>query len=266
MEFKIKDNKIIKYTKWNKRKVIIPNGIHQIGYEAFREHNEIEYVKLPSSIENISFKAFYKFRGIVYKEMEFDLDSNFKNKHLHDTIQFGKYPQTRTGDCFPIEWMIIDETADSFLIISKKCIDCQQYHDDWQVVSWKNSSIRNWLNTLFYNFAFNEKEKSKIIKTKRSVLNTLSITDNLDTEDFVFLLNENEVMDYFQNQEMRKCRPTVHTIIKGMDNYEKGCWWWLQNPGKKAEYCAVGINGNIYNFGIYMTYYHGIRPCLWIQK
>ena len=266
MEFKIKNNKIIKYTRWNQKYVVIPEGIKEIGYEAFREHNEIEYVKIPNSIENISFKAFYKFKGIVSKEAIFNLDLNFKDKHIQDIIQFGKYPYTKNGDCLPIEWKIIDETKDSLLIISKECIDCQQYYDDWQVISWKNSSIRNWLNTLFYNYAFTEIEKSKIMQTDRNVLKTLPIQDNQNTKDYIFLLNENEVKSYFPNPLQRISKASPHTIIKGMDNYESGCWWWIQNPGKKGEYCAVGIDGNIYNFGIYMTYYHGIRPCLWIQK
>ena len=38
MEFKIENSKLIKYTgNWNKKSIIIPDGITEIGYKAF-EH------------------------------------------------------------------------------------------------------------------------------------------------------------------------------------------------------------------------------------
>ena len=57
----------------------------------------------------------------------------FKKKY------FGTYPMHSNGDMSEIEWDILDETRDSFVLITSKCIDAKKFNDSGDLVSWKNT-------------------------------------------------------------------------------------------------------------------------------
>lgn len=87
------------------------------------------------------------------------------------------------------------------LLISKYCLNCRPFHDDRHEasVTWENSSLRSWLNTIFYDNAFSEEEKERIIATTVETDKNPSFeTDpSGDTTNRVFLLSAVEANHYF---------------------------------------------------------------------
>ena len=65
----------------------------------------------------------------------------------------------------PLRWKILAIEDDKALIITNMGIDAKSFHNVQSPCNWENSSIRNWLNTEFYNAAFNETEKQLIVES-----------------------------------------------------------------------------------------------------
>ena len=131
-----------------------------------------------------------------------------------DSILFGSYRQGNNNDIEAIEWLALDydKVNNRVLLLSKDIIDsrCYQdisedefddmfYSDNPIKLTWENCSLRNWLNNEFYNTAFNDNEKQRIL-----VMN-IANNDNIDTGaksgvntyDKVFLLSIDEMRKYF---------------------------------------------------------------------
>ena len=96
------------------------------------------------------------------------------------------------------------------LVISKYGIDTK--HFDSLSNNWRNSEIRQWLNSDFYNRAFSEDDKKSI---------NFSNLSDVGTSDNVFLLSKKEAEKYFSNRYARKLKATDYAKINGSwaDNY-----------------------------------------------
>ena len=118
-----------------------------------------------------------------------------------DSILFGAYEQDNNFEngAEPIEWEILDENEKGIFVLSKYILDFQPYNTDDEDTTWENCSLRTWLNKTFYDAAFDEAAKSRIITI------TNENTDNLhyktkggeDTQDKVFCLSFDEVWDNY---------------------------------------------------------------------
>ena len=113
-----------------------------------------------------------------------------------DTVKFGSYPQRDISGNIKdaIEWIVLEKQENKALLLSKYILDCKFYDDrlndsekEDKYIPWEECSLRNWLNEDFYNNAFNDDEKSKILIT--------SLANNKD--DKVFILSLEEIKEYF---------------------------------------------------------------------
>ena len=116
-----------------------------------------------------------------------------KRKFFYDSpiVTFGAFSDS------PIEWKILSVSGGHFLLISKDIITRKQIHTTSDSsTSWKNCSLRQWLNDDFLNGSFDEEERAIIdsVETERGC------------EDRVFLLSQEEVMDtdLFRDNSARK--------------------------------------------------------------
>lgn len=124
-----------------------------------------------------------------------------------DTISFGTYPQNDTTGFSkePIEWIVLERKGKKMLLLSKYILDCKCYNFEKSDCNWETCSLRSWLNSTFYNAAFNDEEKSRIQTTilvnkgSKNIFETLS--DN-DTSDNVFILDIDELYKYFYKYDM----------------------------------------------------------------
>ena len=103
------------------------------------------------------------------------------------------------------------------LVISEYLLDATVYYYDMADVTWEKSSLRNWLNSKFYDTAFSESEKSMILTVKiENKDNPLYGTPGgNDTEDNVFCLSLEEAQQYFKDADERKAAPTDYAVMKG---------------------------------------------------
>ncbi len=121
-----------------------------------------------------------------------------------DCIYFGDYWQDDTnGDGVadqndektPIKWRVLSVEGNEAFLLSDRCLDSQPYNTERTSVSWAKSSIRSWLNNIFYNNAFSEKEGGAICdKEIKNDGNTEKYTVNGDaTVDKIYLLSALEI-------------------------------------------------------------------------
>ena len=116
---------------------------------------------------------------------------------------------------------------------------------DYFDVIWETCSLRKWLNTDFYESAFNEEEKRLIEETR--VLNAdnpvYGTSGGNSTPDKVFLLSLDEVRRLFSGNRERIGRPTYYAEARGAwtskeEGYVGNAWWWLRSGGLDARQAA----------------------------
>lgn len=196
-------------------------------------------------------------------------------------ITMGTYMQTASGDdSTPIEWVVLeyDSKNNRALLISRYGLDVQPYHTEEVIVTWEQCSLRAWLNSDFYNRAFNTEEKRAVLITNVDNGNGSGMWDygGNNTQDKVFLLSFAEAVKYYDVQyshisdtNKSEAAPTEYAIKRGDKNrvYREipvGRPWWLRSPGVLYQALAVSEKGsvnctNVNNNSIY------VRPAFWID-
>lgn len=218
--------------------------------------------------------------------------SNYK---IGETVFFGHYPQTKDAKIEPVEWIILDIKDDKALLLSKYALDCRPYEKE-NIFSfvWESCFLRSWLNQVFYNSAFDQLEKGKIIAR---VTSSGNMTSGEKIRDNVFLLTVEDVIKYFKMKPYRNsycsdlasgCIPTEYAIKQGaavfdvteeelLDLKECGCThislgdtvglaWWIQTPKESNNARYVLFDGFLDN-DAYNDYFWeaAVRPAIWVS-
>lgn len=194
-----------------------------------------------------------------------------KSVKVGDTVYFGKYEQdgNKENGKEKIEWKVLSKKGKKALLISKDILDIKPYHKEYVDITWEDSSIRKWLNHIFLNAAFTNKEKKRIIKT--TVVNKdneeYETKGGNDTKDKVFLLSIDEAKRYFRTDEERIASLTAYSLSeKKRIGLEKE-WWWLRSPGGSPSIAArVNHDGWVIVSGyIVFSEFEGVRPAIWVN-
>ena len=125
-----------------------------------------------------------------------------------ESIKFGKYEQDNNKENGEeeIEWIVLKKDETKLLLLSKYILDKYEYYDGSGFIEWNESGLRNWLNSYFYNDAFDEEEKSFILRDnyKNYYIDVHSETSNkghiyegMTTNDLVTLIGFDELIEYF---------------------------------------------------------------------
>ncbi len=211
-------------------------------------------------------------------------------------ITFGHYEQDNNKANGPeaIEWLIleVDEASEKALLISRYGLDVQPYHHPLLLlvfrITWKDCTLRRWLNKEFLETAFSKTEQGAILVTAVDNSRNQGYSDwdtygGENTEDRIFLLSYAEANKYFGVQHYRvngadnnmqsRITPTVYAKAQGAimsDGYktmdgEAAGWWWLRSPG-----VAQGDAAGVLSTGSLTCYYvsdggNCVRPALWID-
>ena len=169
---------------------------------------------------------------------------------MGDVITFGHYEQD--GDLSngpePIEWEIVSEEDGRLLLISRYALDCQPYNNENAASTWETCSLRAWLNDDFVNTAFSSAEQEYIIPA------TLTNPDNEiwgieggnDTEDKVFCLSYEEVMQYYDYTD------TTEEYV-GWDGVENITYYYF--PALMAEQTPYALSQPNNYAGTYIDQY-----------
>jgi len=167
-------------------------------------------------------------------------------------------------------WCVLDVKNSKALLLREKTLDMQQYHNEFVDITWKQCTLRQYLNNDFYAM-FNPEEKNRIIKSKISNNKNLKYgTDSgIDTFDYIFLLSIDEILlyfgDFWQYYDEWKKDPNKNRR-KAKNNIGKYTWWWLRSSGvhnRNAVY--INSNGRIFVGGDSVNRLGSVRPALWIK-
>ena len=184
-----------------------------------------------------------------------------EDTEVGDLVSFGTYDQV--GDYVdgpaPIDWIVLTEEDGKLLLLSRYIVDYKAYNEDMVDITWEECTLRAWLNDEFYNAAFDASEQEQILTM------TISNPDNMDygtgteggndTEDNIFLLSSDEVLEYLPTEQSR--------AVSGCD------WWWLRSPGFRPNHASIVLTGGeITTHGHLVNldcYDHGVRPAIWVE-
>lgn len=117
-----------------------------------------------------------------------------------DYVVFGRYEQDNDlgNGPEPIEWEILAEEDGRLLLISRYVLDCQKFHNDQTEITWETSDLRSWLNESFLKAAFSSEEQQMINLSTLANPTVPGQTDPNVTQDKVFCLSIDEVMQYYE--------------------------------------------------------------------
>lgn len=175
--------------------------------------------------------------------------------------KYGDYYQVE-----PIQWRWLGtKDGGKPMYVSEKCLDLQSYdlghhsYDD-RNNSYKNSSIRKWLNGDFLDKAFSDDSLIATTEVDNSAASTGEDANPYvceNTNDRIFLLSWQEMLneDYFADNESRICY--------GTEYYGTGAQrFWTRSPGSFYSYItwSVSSRGNLDDYDVGINF--GIRPAL----
>lgn len=179
-------------------------------------------------------------------------NGDFSVLEIGDSFYYGSYND------LPLQWTVIDSSDEGRMVISTDAVDVVPYHSVREDITWEDCSLREWLNSDFYNAAFSEEEASRIMLTDINAdENPYYDTDpGNSTQDKIYLLSVVEVETYFDSDDARIC------IYEGAE-----CWWWLRSPGygqhRASMVCVDGTIGHAYGFFVNSDF-ECVRPVMWL--
>lgn len=184
---------------------------------------------------------------------------------VHTDTDGTKYIVRQDRSCYkwePLKWRVlsVSEDGSDLFLISDKNIDVQPYNkDSYKNVSWKKSSLREWLNNDFLKSAFDVDEQAAIKDTEitnkvnpYTVVENPEISDGDNTVDKIYLPSVEEMMtidygftDSLDETETRKITATDYTKVQSKDESSDADVYWLRSPGlAKGEAASVGVWGD----------------------
>ena len=136
--------------------------------------------------------------------------------------------------------------------------------------NYKESHIRSWLNDNFYNTAFTNDEKARILTTTVDNSEAYNPYACANTSDKVFLLSYVEATNASYNlgtNASRQLGPSDYAKSQGVYTYGGYNLWWLRSPNSNSAIHAryVYYNGIVDDNGYVNDTYIGVVPALWIS-
>lgn len=204
---------------------------------------------------------------------------------------FGHYEQDydTSNGAEAIPWKVLDVQNGKALLLSQDVLVRLQYHPQESGATWKDCTLRQWLNDDFYHAAFSEEELKRVCLTRNVNEDnpTYGTDGGEDTDDHVFLLSLSEAEKYFASDEERQCEfsAAVNLIVDQEPSVQKGIFetedpygydrrWWLRTPGMYPlttviieKDGSISRNGNTgaYASGVACHQWNGVRPAIWIE-
>ena len=209
------------------------------------------------------------------------------NGYYTNNIYYFKYE--------PLKWRVLD--AVTGLVVCDSIIDSQAYNnyilysgsEYWgdsnkmhYASNWEYSSLREWLNTDFYNTAFSKTQQGRIKELTRENKSTYnSKYDSNPTSDKITLLSYDDVLNTSYgfssssstNDTARQRKGTDYAKCQGLyvsSSYGGTFWWRLRSPYYSGSAAGVGTDGwaddgYYYYCGVYLTG-RGVVPALNLTK
>lgn len=162
-------------------------------------------------------------------------------------------------------------------MLSKYALDCRPYQSgNTAHVTWEKSELRSWLNSEFFDAAFERGEQGQVVSTmldnyacyqhgpKRD-----SITAHAKTTDRVFILDYDAIWKFFSIGKDRECVPTEYAVAQGafVDAEVGTCWWWMRqlNSAQNGTAYLIASKGSE-TWGNMDLTNNAVRPAIWVDN
>ena len=185
-------------------------------------------------------------------------------------LDIGDYVYLGTYGGESIRWKTLDVSGNSAMLIAANCIDCRPFNNVDTDVTWETCSLRTWLNGKFYDTAFSNNEKSRILQTYVTNPNPPADYDAYGgnaTYDYVFVLSYDECRSFFSDDSSRRTKGTEYALSRGANGDEDGVSWWLRTPGySQSDFMGISKKGYLWSDGYDVNSFEmGVRPVIWID-
>ena len=186
-----------------------------------------------------------------------------EEEKVYEFVDFGGY-----------KWRVLDVQDERTLLLMENIWDFRPYHNEREEITWERSYLRQILNNEFY-YSFPQADREKIIKTSVSTPNNhwFRTDGGADTEDYVFLLSLEEIVNYLGDSGQFGIRQIPRNHISDQYNGARRAYdltgniefWWSRSPGNDANRASnVTHGGGVNMFGIIVSNGGGVRPALWL--
>lgn len=238
--------------------------------------SEVKDAALTAAIINASYDSYGDawVNDVKYRRVRISDTNNAKNFGA-SAYRYFKWER--------VKWRVLDNEGDTLFVIADQGLDCQNYHEIDDAVTWADCSLRRWLNGAFYYTAFNSRERDAV--ALRSVDNSAYVNGS-NTKDAVYIpsLDEMGNRNYGFAADIKvpsPCRQIMATDYayamgaaigdeNGNGAGEPFCWWWMRNPGtvdrNPLNYAALmGNQGAFVLSGRVKNNYEAVVPVLHIK-
>lgn len=261
------------------------NGWTSYGYYKDREiSNYMWYIDVEEGGERYRGVYFTSYRSYYTGDSgETDLDSTTQdnNGYYVNTVYWFKYE--------PIVWSVIKVDTDAktpyYVLICNMIIDSQEYYpnnveeryvdgDTVYANNYEYSTVRRWLNEVFYETAFNDLEQSAILTSVlTNSADTTADPSNAyacdDTKEKIYPLAYTSVTAEvygLTTDESRMRKPTDYSKAQGAYTNENGYgYWWLRSPYDAADRAHVVFYDGVRGYATVDSTYIGVVPTLIIK-
>lgn len=175
----------------------------------------------------------------------------------------------------PLVWRVAYHGKDNTCVVmTDHVIDSRIFNSTSSDLSWKNSSIRSWLNGSFYDMAFSDSEKNYILTSNldNSAASNYTSYSTADTEDKIYLFSHGDLTNRAYNfssndrddDAQRRSTPTEYAKAVGASRIDNGyCSYWTRSCSSSVTMYVLssdGCVGTCHNpVSAYSTGY-GVRP------
>lgn len=181
-----------------------------------------------------------------------------KTASPNDLVSWGVFPAGSGAVIKPIQWRVVKKAEGKVQLVSQQWIDIRSFDDEMRTNVWGKSSLRKWLNGLFFSVAFSDNEKMRILPENEEYVRLLSTEEAMRIQDDLPLF-ESMTSYYAPNQA-------------AWDTHR----WWLESAGKRNKFddektmrvATVESDGHINTGGTDVTSlqtYGGVRPTIWVD-
>lgn len=168
-----------------------------------------------------------------------------------------------TWDGNPIEWIVLKEDGFQTLVVSKWPLFSSGFNQNNSDGNrWDSSALRNYLNSSFYQSAFDENEKKKIISAY--------LSDSNGTNDNVFVLSLSEAENLMTQNERAYGNKAGCNGNNCSDCYQyshqHGTCWWMRSPYTDDSQYALNISYFGYNNCDNVSCILSVRPAMYVKE